>query len=168
VLVTMRCVSPLATLRSQLLLTTIANQIAAAIRRGIGIVEYSIQDTHLHLIVEAPDNERLARGMQLLFSRIAFEVNRVIGRSGRLFRDRHHRQELTTPTQTRRALVYVLSNVSYCSTSLRSRNREIQLRRLSCGSFPNARTRLLRDAIEHIRLKHVGLLEDPGAARYGP
>ena len=48
--------------------------------------------------------------MQLLFSRIAFAVNRIAVRSGSLFRDRHHRHELTTPTEVRRALVYVLFN----------------------------------------------------------
>jgi putative transposase len=106
----MRCVSRVPSLRSELLVATIARQIAVAVRRGISVVHYSIQENHLHLIVEAPDKQRLARGMQLLFSRIAFEVNRVARRTGRVFRDRHHREALTTPTQTRRALVYVLFN----------------------------------------------------------
>jgi putative transposase len=110
VLVTMRCASLMPSLRSPVLLEAVAKQIARAVRRGIGIVHYSIQETHLHLIVEASDKKALARGMQLLFSRLAFEVNRLLRRSGRLFRDRHHREALTTPTQMRRALVYVLFN----------------------------------------------------------
>jgi hypothetical protein len=57
------------------------------------------------LIVEASDSERLARGMQLLFSAIVFEANRVMKRSRRVFRERHHRQALTSRTQLRRALV---------------------------------------------------------------
>jgi len=48
--------------------------------------------------------------MRTLFSRIAFAVNAVARRHGRLFRDRHHRHELTTPTEVRRALVYILFN----------------------------------------------------------
>jgi hypothetical protein len=110
VLVTMRCVPRVPSLRFELVLAAIARQIAAAVRGGIRVVHYSIQDNHLHLIAEATDKERLARGMQRLFSRVAFEVNRVLRRSGRLFRDRHHREALTTPTHARRALVYVLFN----------------------------------------------------------
>jgi putative transposase len=110
VLVTMRCVAAAPSLRSELVARTISAQVTRAIRRGIGVVHYSIQDNHLHLMVEANDKPALSRGMQLLFSRIAFEVNRVSRRHGRLFRDRHHREALTSPTQTRRALVYVLFN----------------------------------------------------------
>jgi putative transposase len=109
-LVTMRCVAAAPSLRSELVAKTIAAQIRHALGRRIGVVHYSIQDNHLHLMVEAEDKTALARGMQLLFSRIAFEVNRVAKRHGRLFRDRHHREALTSPTQTRRALVYVLFN----------------------------------------------------------
>jgi putative transposase len=113
VLVTMRCVSRVPSLRSELVLAAIARQIAAnrgGARAKVGVVHYSIQENHLHLIAEATDKERLARGMQRLFSRIAFEVNRVLRRTGRLFRDRHHREALTSPTHMRRALVYVLFN----------------------------------------------------------
>jgi len=110
VLVTIRCVDKAPSLRAELVARAITAQIERAIRRGVGVVHYTIQDNHLHLMVEASDRTRLARGMQLLFSRIAFEVNRLAERHGRLFRDRHHRRALTTPTETRNALVYVLFN----------------------------------------------------------
>ncbi len=97
-------------LRTERLYRAIVLQLAAAVARGVRVVHYSIQHDHIHLMVEAEDNKELARGMQLLFSRIAFAVNRVARRSGSLFRDRHHRRELKTPTEVRRALVYVLFN----------------------------------------------------------
>jgi hypothetical protein len=37
-------------------------------------------------------------------------VNRALGRTGRLFADRHHREVLRTPRQVRHALAYVLLN----------------------------------------------------------
>ena len=40
---------------SERVVAAIAAQIARAVKRGIGVVHYSIQDTHLHLIVEAVD-----------------------------------------------------------------------------------------------------------------
>jgi putative transposase len=99
-----------ASLRSQRVFAAIRAQIAHAVRRGIGIVHYTVQDDHVHLLVEATDRERLARGLQYLFSRIALEVNRVEHRHGRLFRDRHHRRALTSPSAVRNALVYVVFN----------------------------------------------------------
>ena len=96
--------------RAQRVYAAILHELAAAAARGVRVLHYSIQHDHVHLIVEAEDGPKLARGMQLLFSRIAFAVNRVAMRSGRVFRDRHHRHELTTPTEVRRALVYVLFN----------------------------------------------------------
>ena len=91
--------------RAQRVLAAINAQIEAAVRQGVRVVHYSVQHDHLHLLVEADDNGKLARGMQRLFSRIAFAVNRVAMRSGSLFRDRHHRHELKTPTEVRSALV---------------------------------------------------------------
>ncbi len=108
--VVMRCVPGAPRLRSQLVLAAIGEQLRRAIRRGIAVVQYSIQLDHLHLIVEGPDAKALARGLQWLFSRIALEVNRVARRSGRLFRDRHFRRALTSAVGVRRALVYVMMN----------------------------------------------------------
>lgn len=96
--------------RAQRVHAAITHEIAAAVARGIRILQHSIQHDHIHLLVEADDSVKLARGMQRLFSKIAFGVNRVAMRAGRLFRDRHHRHELATPTEVRRALVYVLFN----------------------------------------------------------
>ena len=52
-------------------------------------------------------------------ARIAQVVNGVARRRGRLFRDRHHRHELRTPTETRRALVYILFNTRKHAASYR-------------------------------------------------
>lgn len=97
-------------MRSQIVASAILVQMKGAKRRGIRVVQFSIQEDHLHLMVEAQDGKELARAMQYLFSRIALAVNRVLGRRGSLFADRHHRHELKTPTETRRALVYILFN----------------------------------------------------------
>jgi putative transposase len=99
-----------ASLRAQRVFGAIKAQIAHAVGRGINVVHYTVQHDHIHLIVEADDRERASRGMQYLFSRIAFEVNRVERRHGKLFRDRHHRRALTSPRDVRNCLVYVMFN----------------------------------------------------------
>ncbi|MBX3233285.1 MAG: transposase [Labilithrix sp.] len=96
--------------RAERVHAAIVDQIAACVARGVRVVHYSVQHDHLHLLVEAQDKKEVARRLQLLFSRIAFAVNRVARRHGSLFRDRHHRRELTSPTETRNVLVYLFFN----------------------------------------------------------
>lgn len=79
-------------------------------RSDFKIVHYSIQQNHLHFIVEAGGKEALSRGMQALCIRIAKRLNRIWQRRGTIFKDRYHAQILRTPRQVRNAIVYVLTN----------------------------------------------------------
>jgi putative transposase len=74
------------------------------------ICQFSIQGNHVHLICEASDNTQLARGIQGWSVRVARGLNGHLGRTGSVFDDRYHLEILTTPTQTRHALCYVLQN----------------------------------------------------------
>src|SRR5262245_24661670 len=82
----------------------------AATKQTFQVVHFSAQSNHFHLIVEADDSNRLARGMQGLAVRIARTINRVLGRRGRVLRERYHARALTSPRSVRNALVYVLQN----------------------------------------------------------
>jgi hypothetical protein len=82
----------------------------AKTRPGFRVVEFSIQATHLHLIVEAGSTRTLARGVQGLGIRMAKAVNRVLGRKGKVIADRYHARALATPREVRNALVYVIQN----------------------------------------------------------
>jgi hypothetical protein len=84
---------------------------ARSSEKGFRLLHFSVQGNHLHLVVEADDDVAFARGIQRLLSRAAMVVNALARRSGRLWRDRHHREPLTTPSQVRNALVYVLFNL---------------------------------------------------------
>jgi REP element-mobilizing transposase RayT len=86
---------------------------AGAERRGFRLVHYSVQRDHLHLIVEADDRRALARGMQGLNIRIARRLNRALKRSGPVLADRYHARVLGSPTEVRRALLYVLNNARH-------------------------------------------------------
>ncbi|MBX3230713.1 MAG: hypothetical protein KIT84_00740 [Labilithrix sp.] len=112
--------------RAQRVHAAIVGQIAACVARGVRVVHYSVQHDHLHLLVEADDKKEAARRLQLLFSRIAFAVNRVSHRHGSLFRDRHHRRALSSPSETRNVLVYLFFN---------ARKHDIQHGRATNASF---------------------------------
>ena len=82
-------------------------------REHFQVVHYSIQSNHLHLIVEATDARAMRAGVSGLVIAFAKRLNKeILARlTGKVWRDRYHSRELTTPSEVRRALVYVLQNV---------------------------------------------------------
>src|SRR5688572_20640115 len=84
--------------------------VAASDRFGARIVHFSVQGDHIHLVVEARDRSCLARAMKGFEVRVARRLNALAGRKGHVFCDRYHAHQLTTPTEARRVLVYVLAN----------------------------------------------------------
>lgn len=116
--VTMRAVRGLPSFRAELVKSLIVRALEAqAARAGAAfqVVHFSIQRDHLHLIVEAPRRDGdaardLRRGVAGLAISLARRLNRLLGRRGKLWGDRHHRRELESPTAIRRTLIYVLQN----------------------------------------------------------
>jgi putative transposase len=90
-------------------------------RQRFRLVHYSIQDHHLHLIVEAADAVALSRGIQGLAVRLARAVNRALGRRGRVFCDRYFSRILKTPREVRNGLCYVLNNTRRHAAQRRER-----------------------------------------------
>ena len=82
----------------------------AAARLGSRICHFSVQHNHIHMVVEADDAPRLARAIQGLAIRMAKGLNRLMGRKGAVFADRYHAHVLRTPSEVRRAMIYVLRN----------------------------------------------------------
>jgi REP element-mobilizing transposase RayT len=74
------------------------------------VVHFSVQNDHVHLIVEAHDRSALRRGISGLTISIARRVNQLVSRRGRVFAERWHGRALTSPRAVRHALVYVLAN----------------------------------------------------------
>jgi REP element-mobilizing transposase RayT len=82
-------------------------------RRGFRIVEFSIQWNHLHFVVEGAGRTTLMNGLRGLAIRIAHAVNRALGRRGQVIASRYHARALSTPTEVRHTLVYVLLNYKH-------------------------------------------------------
>jgi len=100
-------------LRAQFVYPTVASIIRDTNRareQTFRITHYSVQEDHLHLIVEADSTHSLTSGMRSLSARLVKRVNRLLFRRGQLLRDRWHGRALSTPRAVRQALVYVLAN----------------------------------------------------------
>ena len=79
-------------------------------RFGFRLVHYSVQNNHLHMLVEAKDRAALSKGMQGLLIRVAKALNKLWARKGGVFADHYHDHILRTPREVRNALCYVLHN----------------------------------------------------------
>jgi REP element-mobilizing transposase RayT len=110
-LITVRLAAGLPSLRRADAMKIVLGALSAARdRHGMRLVHYSVQGNHLHLIVEADDRESVARGMNALLSPLARALNKLWNRSGKVFPQRYHDEVISTPTQARNALRYVLQN----------------------------------------------------------
>ena len=80
------------------------------------VIQFSVQRTHIHLLIEAQDRMALARGMQAFGISAAKHINALIvdadgkRRRGPVFPDRYFVRILRTPRQVRNCLMYVLNN----------------------------------------------------------
>ena len=114
--VVMRVVPEVGSLRRRVMYKAMREAtITAALRDRFRIVHVSLQRTHVHLIVEAEHKTALARGMQGFSISAARHINTALGngvrrRRGRVFADRYHAEVITSPTQARHTIAYVLGN----------------------------------------------------------
>ena len=97
-------------LRADAVFTRIRTALRRASTKVFRVVHFSVQDDHLHLLVEANDKRELTRGMRGLAVQAAHGINRALGRRGQVFAERYHARELTRPRAVRHALVYILHN----------------------------------------------------------
>src|ERR1051325_5688155 len=116
--VTLRVVGAVGNLRRRRVYHAIREAtLTTALREDFRIVHLSIQRTHIHLLVEANDKAALASGMQGFQISAAKHLNAAISegkpgprRRGTVFPDRYHAEIITSPTQTRHTLSYLLIN----------------------------------------------------------
>ena len=134
--VVLRVAADLGSLRKRHMYKALREATIAVARRELNykesgafrIVHVSIQQDHVHLLVEADHKTALSRGMQSFQISAAKHMNRAVSvvgmvrgtreyaramakrRRGSVFPDRFHQEILETPKQTRNALAYVLNN----------------------------------------------------------
>jgi REP element-mobilizing transposase RayT len=77
--------------------------------KGLRVVHFAILSNHIHLILETSESN-LRRPLQSFGISFAKRMNSLMNRAGAVLLDRYHLHILKTPTETRRALAYVLTN----------------------------------------------------------
>ncbi len=77
---------------------------------GLHILHYAVLRDHIHLLVEARDNNGLTRGMRSFGSSFGKAFRKIVGGKGAVLAGRFHLNVITNPTQMRNTLIYVLQN----------------------------------------------------------
>jgi putative transposase len=108
--VTLRAQRRLPSLRKQSVFFDVRRSIAKSSGTRFRVVQFSVQQDHVHLIVEAFDKRSLSNGVAGLAIRVARAVNRRLGRCGKVWGDRYHARAMRTPREVRQGIVYVLMN----------------------------------------------------------
>ena len=110
ILVTLRLRDGLPRLRRACALEVLELCFELGQKEDFRIIEYSVQDDHLHLITEADSKGALSSGMGGLVIRMAKRLNKLWQRNGKVWFGRFHSEVKHTPSMVRNALAYVLHN----------------------------------------------------------
>jgi len=108
--INIKLIKGLPTLRAKNKFKLIKRAILNARVRGLRIIHFSIQSTHIHLLIESENKRELGRGMQSFCISLARSLNGFLKRQGKVFVERYHLHILKTPTEVRNALRYIFMN----------------------------------------------------------
>jgi len=80
-------------------------------QKGFALTHFSIQDGHVHLVVEVTDRKKLSRALQVLGIRMAKALNSLWHRKkGHVFAERYFAAAMKSVRQMFRTIRYVLNN----------------------------------------------------------
>jgi REP element-mobilizing transposase RayT len=109
--VTMKMAKDVKGLRGRRMYKVVEAALWAAARNEDGLLcDFSVQNDHLHLVMDAANSKAMRSAVSGLAIRVAKAINALCGRKGRVFDDRYHARVLRTPTEVRRVRHYVRDN----------------------------------------------------------
>ena len=101
--VTLRARARFPSLRGKRVLPVVRAAIQASGSVAFRVLQFSVQEDHIHFFVKAPDKRALSSGARGLSIRIARAINRKLGRAGPVWGDRYQARALRTPEELRAA-----------------------------------------------------------------
>ena len=109
-LVTIKRARGLVNLRYPAAAQVVFERVMIAQKKAFRITHFTIQDTHLHLLVDADDAVAFSNGMRGFVASLARALNQLWGRSGSVFPERFHSRVLKSVRAVWNAIKYVLNN----------------------------------------------------------
>lgn len=97
-------------LKNKTVLAVLHKAIKNARKIGLGIIHYTLEYDHIHLLVEARDNETLGKGMQSFGICFSKGINKYKAVQGQVYKTRYHLRVLKTLKEIKNVLNYVFGN----------------------------------------------------------
>ena len=98
VLVTVKVKSDVWKLNTKKVLPVIEQAFTAGGEKvGFEVLQYSVMDDHIHLLVDATNQKTLGKGMKGLGVRLSRQLNKLMEREGTVFEDRYDPRVLESP-----------------------------------------------------------------------
>ncbi len=110
--ITLRRQDLLPSFRQKWFLVQFKKSAEIAKKQGLRLLQFSILSNHIHIIIEADSNKKLASGMRSFVGRTAKSFRAAIGGKGAIFSGRYHLHIIDSPRAMKNALEYVLLNDS--------------------------------------------------------
>lgn len=97
-------------LKNKTVLALLHKAIMKARKIGLGIIHYTLEYDHVHLLVEASDNEILGKGMQSFGICFSKGINKYKTQKGQVYKTRYHLRVLKTFREIKNVLNYIFGN----------------------------------------------------------
>lgn len=99
-----------ADIKNKRLLRALHHAIMRARLKGLRIIHYTLEFNHVHLLVEASNNEVLHKGMQALGISFSKAINKVKSLKGTVYKHRYHFRKIGSRREYKIVLNYIVGN----------------------------------------------------------
>lgn len=107
---TVKILKDKAGIKNKQTLALLKHAILKARKKGLRIIHFTLEYDHVHLLVEANDNEVLGRGMMVFGVTMAKGINRLKSIKGTVYKHRYHFRKINSPRELKNVLHYIFNN----------------------------------------------------------
>ena len=150
--VTMKMAKDVKGLRGRRMYKAVEAALWAAASNENGLLcEFSVQDDHLHLVMDAANSKAMSSAVRGVAIRVAKAINALCNRKGRVFGDRYHARVLRSPGEVRRVRHYVRDNFrKHLRERLQTQRTQAQAAWISVGVDNHAMLQQILQSCEWI------------------
>lgn len=99
-----------ADIQNKIVLKTLHRAIIRGRLKGLKVLHYTLEYNHVHLLVEASNNQVLHKGMQALGITFAKGINKFKRNKGGVYKHRYHFRQISSLRDFRNVLNYIFNN----------------------------------------------------------
>ena len=97
-------------LQNKMILKALHRAIMKARYKSLKVIHYTLEFNHIHLLVEAYNQEQLSNCMQSFGVTLAKMINKVKFKKGRVYKHRYHLRRLSSVMELKNVLKYIFNN----------------------------------------------------------